>query len=101
MKIHTMLGVNSNTQSCCKLTCVVAFNNLISEELEENNFIHEATNWNGQDDINRTLSIINMKQTGKKIVLNKPLQFTGVDHDMCHTYSWRFVVDEIHELVEA
>lgn len=101
MKIHTVLGVNSKTQSCCKLTCVVAFNDLNSEELEENNFVHEATNWNGQDDIDRTLGIINMKQTGKKIVLTKPLQFTGVDHDMCHTYSWQFVVDEIHELVEA
>lgn len=100
MKKHTMLGVNSNTQSCCKLTCLVSFDNLIPEELEENDFVHEATNWNGQDDIDRTLGILNMKQTGKKIVLSKPLQFTGVDHDMGHIYSWRFVVDEIHELVE-
>ena len=101
MKKHTMLGVNSNTHSCCILTCLVAFDNLIPEELEENDFIHDATNWNGQDDIDRTLGIINMKQTGKKIILNKPLQFTGADQDMGHSYSWRFVVDEIHELIEA
>lgn len=101
MKKHTMLGVNSRTGSCCKLTCLIAFNLLVSEELEADDFVHSATNWNGQDEIDRTLNIINMRQTGKKIILSEPLQFTGVDQDMGHSYFWRFIVDEIHELTET
>lgn len=100
MKKTIMLGVNSKTNRCCKLFCLVAFSSLIQEELEASDFTHSATNWCGQDDIERTLGFLKMKQTGKKLILNMPLEFTGVDYDCGHEYSWRFVVDEIHELTE-
>ena len=69
------------------------------EQIESNDFIHKATNWCGRDDINRTLSLINMKQTGRKIKLNKNITFHGTDSDMGHAYPWKFEIDEIHELV--
>lgn len=100
MKKHTMLGVNSKTNRCCKLSCLIAFDNLNLDDLEESDFVHEATNWCGQDEIERTLKCIKMKQTGRKLTLTEPLRFTGVDYDCGHEYSWRFAVDEIHELVE-
>ena len=100
MKKSIMLGVNSKTNYCCKLFCLMSFDQLVPEELEASDFVHDATNWNGQDEINRTLGFLNMKQTGKKIILKKPLEFAGVYFDCGHEYSWRFAVDEIHELVE-
>lgn len=101
MKKHIMLGVNSRNNYCCKLSCLVSFDSLDSANLEESDFTHAATNWNGQDEINRTLRFLNTRQTGKKIILEKPLLFTGVDFDCGHSYSWQFAVDEIHELIDA
>lgn len=98
MKKNIMLGVDSKTNHCCKLACFIPFDDLDLDNLEESDFVHEATNWNGQDEIERTLGFIKMKQTGYKLTLNKPLVFTGVDYDCGHEYSWRFAVDEIHEL---
>lgn len=98
MKKYVMLGVNSETNRCCKLSCLLSFDNLIPSEIEARDFVHDATNWGGQDEIERTLGFIKMKQTGKKIVLNKKITFSGTDYDMGHEYSWWFYVDEIHEL---
>jgi hypothetical protein len=74
MKKSIMLGVNSKTNQCCQLFCLVPFGSLVSSEIEASDFVHEATNWCGQDDIERTLSFIKMKQTGKKIKLNKKIK---------------------------
>lgn len=101
MKKYITLGVNSKSNRCCILLCIVPFNNLVPSELEADDFIHDATNWCGQDEIKRTLGIIEMKQTGKKIVLNKPIVFYGNDDDWGRAYPWQFEVDEIHELKEV
>lgn len=98
MKKNIMLGVNSKTNNCCKLSCLLPFDSLDPSEVDASDFVHDATNWCGQDEIERTLSFIGMKQTGNKISLNKKITFFGTDYDMGHEYSWRFDVDEIHEL---
>lgn len=91
-----MLGVNKN--KCCILTCLIPFNNLIPDEIEVSDFNHDCTNWNGCDDIERTLRFIETKQTGNVIVLDNPIVFRGVDNDWGHSYEWLFEVKEIHEL---
>ena len=98
MKKHVMLGINSITNECCILFCLLPFNILIPSEIESSDFTSQATNWGGRDEIERTLDIINMKQTGKKIYLDKKIKFEGADSDMGHTYPWKFEIDEIHEL---
>ena len=101
MRKDIMLGVNSKSDRCCKLFCIIPFDNLVPSDIEADDFIHDSTNWCGQDEIKRTLGIIKMKQTGKKIVLDEPIVFRGRDYDMGHVYAWQFEVDEIHELEEC
>lgn len=101
MKKYIMLGVNNKSNRCCKLLCLVPFERIVSSEVEKSDFKHDATNWCGCDEIKRTLEIIKMKQTGNKIVLDKPIMFYGSDYDMGYEYSWQFKVDEIHELKET
>ena len=96
MKKHTMLSVNGN--HCCELICLLPFDQLVPSEIEASDFTNSATDWCGKDYIERTLSMIEMKQTGRKIVLEKPIVFHGVDHDWGHEYPWTFHVKEIHEL---
>lgn len=98
MKKHLMLGVNSKTQMCCTLECLLPFEQLDEQNLEEKDFAHGATNWCGQDEIKRTLVIHGAKETGRVIKLDRPLVYSGIDHDMGHEYPWRFHVDEIREL---
>lgn len=100
MRKNMMLGVNSKSNRCCKLLCLVPFEKIVSSEVEVTDFIHDATNWCGNDEIKRTLKLIKMKQTGKKIVLDKPIVFHGSDYDWGREYPWQFEVDEIHELEE-
>ena len=100
MKKHIMLGVNKKGNRCCQLSCLVPFDGLVVSELEASDFKHDCTNWNGCDEIQRTLEILRMKQTGKKITLDKPIVFYGSDYDWGHTYDWKFEVYEIHELTE-
>lgn len=97
MKKHMMLGVNGD--ECCELVCLIPFDNLIANKIESSDFVHRSTNWNGHDKIERTLSIIQMKQTGNVIVLDDPIVFRGFDNDWGHSYEWRFKVNEIHELI--
>lgn len=103
MKKNIMLGVNSKTNTCCELHCLLSFDELIGHrhQLEASDFTHRATNWCGRDECERTLSIIKMKLTGRKIVLNKNIVFNGSDFDMGHEYPWKFEIDEIHELTEV
>ena len=99
MKKHVMLGVNSKTNQCCELHCLLSFDKLIDQQLEASDFKHSATNWCGCDSITRTLSFSNMNQTGRKIVLDDNIVFSGSDFDMGHEYPWKFEIDEIHELI--
>lgn len=98
MKKHTMLGVNEN--KCCILECLIGFNNLDINDLTEDDFVHNSTNWNGCDEIERTLTLKGYKPTGHRIALKEPVIFRGSDSDCGNQYPWRFDVNEIWELEE-
>lgn len=98
MKKYMMLGVNSNNNKCCELTCLLPFSSLIPSELETSDFIHNATNWGGCDKVERTLDILRMKPTGNKYILVDPIRFHGSDYDCGMSNPWCFKVDEIWEL---
>ena len=100
MKKDIMLGVNSKSNRCCKLLCLVPFERIVPSEVEATDFIHSATNWCGNDEIKRTLELIKMQQTGNKIILDKPIVFHGSDYDCGREDPWKFEVNEIHELEE-
>ena len=100
MKKTIMLGVNSQSHRCCKLSCLLPFDKLVASEVEADDFTHSATDWDGSDDIERTLGFLRMKRTGRKITLGKKITFHGTDYDMGHYYNWQFSIDEIYELTE-
>ena len=100
MKKHVMLGVKDEYGLCCILRCLLPFDQLSAEDVQSDDFVHDSTNWNGCDRIERTLGILQTEPTGRRIMLNPPVIFCGVDHDMGHEYSWGFTVDEIWELKE-
>lgn len=98
MKKYMMLGVNSNNNKCCELTCLLPFSSLIPSELETSDFIHNATNWGGCDFLERTLEHIRMRPTGQKYILVEPIRFYGSDYNHGVSCPWHFKVDEIWEL---
>lgn len=98
MKKHIMLGCNKKSGRCCILKCLLPFEQLVPNELESSDFEHDATNWCGNDDINRTLSIEHLKLTGRFIPLSNSIRFRGCDYDMGHTYPWTFDVTDIYEV---
>lgn len=102
MKKYRYLGVSSGR--CCVLSSLASFDSLSEHrnEIEANDFVYEdATNWGGSDDIERTLRVKGIRQTGRKIVLPHSVLFSGTDYDMGHEYGWTFKVDEIWELKEV
>ena len=65
--------------------------------LSSQDFRHDSTNWNGCDDISRTLKLRNLRLTGREIILPRPIVFRGVDPDMGHHYNWTYPVSIIAE----
>ena len=98
MKSYPMLGVNSKSNDFCKLLSLIPFDNLTSSNIEAEDFLHDSSSWCGLDRIKTTLKIMKMKQTGKKIVLDKPIVFHGSDYNWGRETRWSFEVNEIHEL---
>jgi len=98
MKKYSMLGVSQDNKTCCVLECLLPFSMLNKDEIQASDFHHDSTNWNGCDEINRTMNIRNFKKTGNKIVLNKPITYYGSDSDMGQSYSWSYNVFEIWEI---
>jgi len=58
-----------------------------------------ATDWNGNDDLKRTLQLCNLKVVGSKISLGKLYSYSGTDSDMGHEYYFKFVFDSLLECV--
>lgn len=85
--------------TCCVLECALPFDAIIvKKNIEDTDFTHTSTNWNGCDSIPRTLWCLGMKETGRKFKLKHEIIFAGTDGDMGHHYHWTFPVDEIREL---
>ena len=97
MKKYTMLGVNTDKNTCCVLQCLLPFSWLIQSEIEKSDFSYSATNWSGNDDIQRTLAIKNLTRTGHIIKLPTPIIVHGADSDAGLEHKWTFSFDEIHE----
>ena len=100
MKKHIFLGVNTKTNVCCILYCLLPFDMLVPDEIEKSDFGYDCTGWNGCDNIERTLSHLNRTRTGNVITLNTPIDVHGIDSDMGHEYRWTFEFTEIHETKE-
>ena len=96
MTKHTMLGVNGNY--CCILHCLLPFDELDLDKLESSDFTCDSTNWNGRDTIERTLTLMELKKTGRKYELKSPFVYIGNDCDCGHMYPWKFEVTEIWEV---
>jgi len=96
---YTMLGVNGN--NCCILKCLVPFESLKNniDSLESSDFTHDSTNWNGHDEISRTLELKKLKLGNGRMKLKNPISFEGYDSDMGHSYHWNFTINEIYEVI--
>lgn len=100
MKRHIMLGVNTKTNNCCIVECLLPFDQLIPNEIEKGDFSYDCTGWNGCDSIERTLKLLNRTQTGRSIHIKTPIEIHGIDSDMGHEYRWTFEFTEIRETKE-
>ena len=98
MKQYKMLGVNTEELTCCVLKCQLPFDEIINEDIESFDFIHDCAGWNGRDPLPRVLNFISSKLTGRKIKLKNNISFHGTDTYMEQDYNWTFTIDEIREL---
>lgn len=100
MRNRRLVAIAVNTE---KNLCTCIYSYATFKQLEENyNNLHKeytATNWNGCDEVERTLELKNLKLTGKTF---KHMEVVvGVDHDMGHEYDWRFLFDTVMEVRKA
>lgn len=65
MKHHIFLGIHESRKTACILTCLLPFDQLDANDLSSQDFRHDSTNWNGCDDISRTLKLRNLRLTGR------------------------------------
>ena len=102
MKKNTFLGIDRTGKYCCILLSHLDLDTIKNHlaDLEESDFEHDSTDWNGCDDYRRTLQIKNLELTGRSIFLPHCLVFSGTDNDMGHSYDWKFEVKTIAETNE-
>lgn len=97
MNKNVFLGLDKSGKYCCLLKTLASMemikNNLA--ELDESDFVHDSTNWNGCDETERTLEIKNLEIVGKPLFLPHALIFSGYDYDHGHEYQWEFAVTKI------
>lgn len=101
MSKYIMLGVNSNKHTCCMLHSDISFDQILSLigqdiPISAIKLQHSATNWNGQDAIERTLELKALTPTKRKIIYDMTIH--GTDPDMGRSYPWTFTCDEIWEV---
>ena len=102
MKKNLYLGLSKDCKRCIILT-TVACRDDIEKAAERNELIPSdfnqfyATNWNGSDDITRTIELEELRLLDKKyaIDLEKPLEFVGSDRDGGLARYWKFEVSSL------
>lgn len=96
MNKNVFIGLDESGKYCCILKTLASMemikNNL--DDLEDDDFVHDSTNWLGRDETERTLEIKNLEIAGKPLFLPHALVFSGRDEDY-HGYEWEFVVTTI------
>lgn len=103
MKKNTFVGFNKDGSRCCLLHTFLTFNVIKNNlaDLEESDFVHDATCWDGCDTPERTADIAKLKLTGKRVELPRALVYVGTDVDMGVPLNWMFEVSCIAEAVPA
>lgn len=101
MKKHEFLGVNTQKNTCCGLRCLLPFDNLDAATISTDDFHFVALGWCGHDKLENAARRHKLRPTGRKLRLPETLSFYGEDHDMGHTYPWRYDIDEIWEVEEV
>lgn len=101
MKKNVYLGIDCTGKYCCILKTFLSFEQMVmnANDLEASDFLHEATNWCGKDDVERTLEIKKWKIKDHYFFnLPKPIVFKGYDEDIGNKYKWTFEVSAIAEM---
>ena len=93
------IGCNFKRDRCCVLYTHHSFEDIQrhSKALAVYDFKYESTDWNGNDEIKRTLKLKRLKLTGREILLPSSLTFSGADYDHGNKYSWSFQVATLLE----
>ena len=99
MKKNVFLGIDTEGKMCCLLYSFLTFDVIKQNlaDLEENDFLHDCTNWRGCDRVERTLKIKQIATTGRKVYLPHKLLYAGFDSDMGQIDEWTFEVALIAE----
>lgn len=97
MKKNLFLGIDKSGEYCCLLYTLASFETIKENaaELDESDFVHDATNWSGCDELERTMQIKGIEPHGRPFYLPHSLEFSGEDFDMGHRYGWSFTVCKI------
>lgn len=96
------IGVISGTDGCV-LSSAYTYKDLLThvDNIETHDFTHLSTDLSGHDNINHTLTVCNLRKTGRKIKLFSPLKFKGFDViDDC-VRLWDIEVRELLEVEEG
>ena len=98
MKQLVALAIDSIHNWC---TCI--YSEATYEQLKEHYSLYvkeyRATDWNGCDDIERTLKLKGLRFVGTSFAHEETI--SGVDHDMGHTYPWSFTFDTVAKVEPA
>lgn len=89
------VAINTKTNMCTAIYSEATYDELAS------NFTkyykeYRATNWNGQDQLERTLSLEGVKLTGRSFTYKGVSK--GADNDMGHVYTYEFAFDTVAEV---
>ena len=84
----TFIGTDKNRERG-----FVLFTDKTFDEIQEHiswvtseHFRHKGTDWGGRDNIERALELLNIQLTGREIILETPIIYSGHDYDMGHEY---------------
>lgn len=93
IKTYTYLGLLGGDK-CCVLKSTLSPQDIRehADEMTEEFFEHDCTNWCGCDDIERTKKLMNLATTKVEYIKINPLKFYGTDYDHGHEYPWSVTV---------
>ncbi len=86
------LGINTATNQCICIYSKATFEQL-KEDFDLYNKSYSATNWEGRDDLTRTLELRHIGLTDESF--DREVTVVGADPDHGHVYRWRFTFDKV------
>lgn len=89
------VGVNTKTNEC-----ICIYSEATYDMLKQNYGLYvkeySATNWNGRDNLERTLRLNKLSLTANYFEHSETVR--GADQDMGHRYDWSFTFDRVCEV---